>query len=61
MNINKLKGLLAEKSYSRQCFAEKLGITRQGLKSIMDKKRTSTDMLIKMCEVLNVTPNDLLL
>ena len=60
MNTQKLKGLLVEKGFTYKSFAEKVGISTVGLSVIMKNKRTSTDTLLKMCEILDVEPQILL-
>lgn len=61
MNVQKLKGLLREKKYTYKSFSELIGISTMGLSLIMKNEKTNTETLLKMCHVLNVTPNDLLL
>ena len=60
MNVNRLKGLLVEKGFTYKVFAEKVGISTVGLSVIMKNKRTSTDTLLKMCEILEVESKTLL-
>jgi len=61
MNTNKLKGLLKEKEYTYHSFCDKCGFGLTTLTNCLKKAKTDTHTLLKMCEVLNVTPNDLLL
>jgi len=60
MNVNKLKGLIAEKGFTKESFAKMLGMSGAGLSYIIKNKRTDTDTLLKMCEVLDVEPQILL-
>ena len=60
MNIDKLKGLMREKGFTQTAFSEQLGLTRQALAHIVKVKKTDTDTLLKMCEILNVEPQILL-
>jgi len=61
MNTNKLKGLMKEKGYTYAIFIEMIGISMTALQNCLKKGKTDTQTLLKMCDVLNVTPNDLLL
>jgi DNA-binding Xre family transcriptional regulator len=61
MNVQKLKGLLREQKYTYKSFSKIIGISAIGLSLIMKNEKTNTETLLKMCDVLNVTPNDLLL
>lgn len=60
MNMNKLKGLIAEKGFTKSSFAQKIGITGSTLNYIIKVGKTDTDTLLKMCEVLEVEPQILL-
>ena len=60
MNINKLKGLIAEKGFTKSSFAEMLGLSPASITHILKVKKTDTDTLLKMCEILEVEPQILL-
>lgn len=60
MNTNKLKGLIAEKGFTLSSFAKEIGTSGSALTHIIKVKKTDTNTLLKMCEVLEVEPNVLL-
>ena len=60
MNTNRLKGLIREKGYTQISFCDKVGVSITVLKNCFKNKKTDTDTLKKMCEVLEVSSSTIL-
>lgn len=57
MNYNELKFLATEKGYTIESFAHEIGISPAGLKKGIDSCKLGMDYIIKICNVLSITPN----
>jgi len=58
--IKELKRISSEKNISLKILAEKIGMTEAGFHQSMNKNTLRLDKLFKICEVLEITPADIL-
>ncbi len=54
MDVNKLKGIIAERGLSQRKVAKQLGITERTFYLKMKKESFGTDEATKMVEILNI-------
>lgn len=60
MNYNELTFLAKEKKITLTALAEKIGLTRQGLQSTIEKGTFPINKVVPLCQILDITPNELL-
>ena len=57
---NTIKELRKSKNYTQRELAEKIGVTTRYISDIeQDRSRASYDILIKICNLFEVTPNEI--
>lgn len=60
MNYNELKFLAESKNIMIKDLAEKIGMTSNGLKRAVEKQTLPMDKVISLCQILGISPNELL-
>ncbi len=58
--LKNIKEIIAGKGLKQNYIAEKMNISNKSLCDILHKrKKLNTDLIISLCKVLGVTPNDI--